>query len=82
MVIRDINQRTMSALKVFSAALRFLKDEAVASVNRHSSGYEFTASAFKWVLTVPAIWDNPARQFMREAAEQVTTANILLTLHL
>ena len=24
-----------------------------------------------WVLTVPAIWDEPAKQFMEEAAEKV-----------
>lgn len=23
-----------------------------------------------WVLTVPAIWDEPAKQFMEEAAEK------------
>ena len=26
-----------------------------------------------WVLTVPAIWDDAAKQFMREAAEKVNT---------
>ena len=25
----------------------------------------------EWVLTVPAIWDDPAKQFMRKAAEKV-----------
>lgn len=24
-----------------------------------------------WVLTVPAIWDDPSKQFMREAAAKV-----------
>lgn len=27
-----------------------------------------------WVLTVPAIWDKPAKQFMEEAAEKVSSA--------
>lgn len=27
-----------------------------------------------WVLTVPAIWDEPAKQFMEEAAEKVSSA--------
>lgn len=26
-----------------------------------------------WVLTVPAIWDEPAKQFMEEAAEIVSS---------
>ena len=25
----------------------------------------------EWVLTVPAIWDDPEKQFMRKAAEKV-----------
>lgn len=33
----------------------------------------------KWVLTVPAIWKQPAKQFMREAAYEVTfTFNIIV----
>lgn len=27
-----------------------------------------------WVLTVPAIWDEPAKQFMEEAAAKVSSA--------
>lgn len=30
--------------------------------------------AVRWVLTVPAIWKQPAKQFMREAAYLVRTA--------
>ena len=26
----------------------------------------------RWVLTVPAIWSDPSKQFMREAAKQVS----------
>lgn len=29
--------------------------------------------AVRWVLTVPAIWKQPAKQFMREAAYLVRT---------
>lgn len=31
---------------------------------------------FTWVLTVPAIWDEPAKQFMQEAAEKVSSVII------
>ena len=30
------------------------------------------ASSIRWVLTVPAIWDENAKQFMREAAYKVS----------
>ncbi|CAL1581374.1 unnamed protein product [Knipowitschia caucasica] len=70
LMIHDVNKRPMSALTVFSAALRFLKDDALNTINtiNKSNRTRFTAADFSWVLTVPAIWDNAARQFMRDAA--------------
>jgi hypothetical protein len=32
----------------------------------------------RWVLTVPAIWNDGAKQFMREAAEKVSLFCILV----
>lgn len=60
----------MTALKVFTAAIRFLKDDALETIAKNTEGKKFTASDFTWVLTVPAIWDHSAKQFMREAATQ------------
>uniref|UniRef100_A0A3B5QU71 Heat shock 70 kDa protein 12A-like n=2 Tax=Xiphophorus maculatus TaxID=8083 RepID=A0A3B5QU71_XIPMA len=60
----------MTALKVFSESLRFLKDDALKTINSKAPGQNFTPSDFTWVLTVPAIWDESAKQFMREAATQ------------
>lgn len=34
-------------------------------------GSDFENSDVRWVITVPAIWKQPAKQFMREAAYQV-----------
>lgn len=34
-------------------------------------GYEPDEKSIRWVLTVPAIWDENAKQFMREAAHKV-----------
>jgi hypothetical protein len=30
----------------------------------------------KWVLTVPAIWSDPAKEFMRKSAEKVPTQRV------
>lgn len=64
----------MSALKVFTEALRFLKDDALETINSILAGMftAFTASDFTWVLIVPAFWDFSAKYFMIEAATQVT----------
>lgn len=71
LLIKDVNKKPMRALKVFSEALRFLKEEALKTVNDETQNMANIILDFTWVLTVPAIWDIPARQFMREAAVQV-----------
>ncbi|XP_032424332.1 heat shock 70 kDa protein 12A-like isoform X4 [Xiphophorus hellerii] len=68
--IKEANDKEMTALKVFSESLRFLKDDALKTINSKVPGQNFIASDFTWVLTVPAIWDESAKQFMREAATQ------------
>ncbi|KAM9342349.1 heat shock 70 kDa protein 12A-like [Pholidichthys leucotaenia] len=67
--IEDANKKSMKALTVFAEALRFLKDDALETISA-KAGKEFIASDFTWVLTVPAIWDPSAKQFMRKAATQ------------
>lgn len=37
------------------------------------AGAEFDNADVRWVITVPAIWKMPAKQFMREAAYKVQT---------
>ncbi|XP_030622713.1 heat shock 70 kDa protein 12A-like [Chanos chanos] len=70
MTITAKNGKTMSAMKVFSESISFLKDHALKSVEKHTRGKKFIASDVTWVLTVPAIWSGGAKQFMREAAVQ------------
>uniref|UniRef100_A0A087X6R9 Heat shock protein family A (Hsp70) member 12A.2 n=1 Tax=Poecilia formosa TaxID=48698 RepID=A0A087X6R9_POEFO len=68
--IKAANQKEMEPMKVFSESLRFLKDDALKTINANKEGSPFTASDFTWVLTVPTIWEFSAKQFMREAAMQ------------
>ncbi|XP_017159142.1 heat shock 70 kDa protein 12A-like, partial [Poecilia reticulata] len=68
--INDASGKSMKALKVFSESLRFLKEDALRTISRNTEGKIFLAFDFTWVLTVPAIWDLSAKQFMREAAMQ------------
>ncbi|MFT7816376.1 heat shock 70 kDa protein 12A-like [Arapaima gigas] len=68
LMIPATNGKSMRAMKVFSESLRYLKDHALQSIREHTSGREFIASDVTWVLTVPAIWEPAAKQFMREAA--------------
>ncbi|XP_007544078.1 heat shock 70 kDa protein 12A-like [Poecilia formosa] len=68
--IKAANGKELTALKVFTEALRFLKDDALETINKSAAGKKFTACDFTWLLTVPAIWDHSAKQFMRKAAMQ------------
>lgn len=60
----------MTALKVFTESLKYLKEDALRTIST-TTKRELLPSDFTWVLTVPAIWDSSAKQFMREAAIQV-----------
>lgn len=70
--ITAANGKSMKALKVFTEALLYMKKDALETIQASTQGRKFIASDFTWVLTVPAIWDPSAKQFMREAATQVT----------
>lgn len=66
------NGAQMKAMTVFSESLRYLKDHALDRIEKHTAGKKFIASDVTWVLTVPAIWHAAAKQFMREAAIEVS----------
>ncbi|XP_071376346.1 heat shock 70 kDa protein 12A-like [Centroberyx affinis] len=68
--IAAINGKSMSALKVIAGTLRYLKEHALKTISDKTAGKKYIASDFTWVLTVPAIWDPSAKQFMREAATE------------
>ena len=59
----------MEAMKVFSAAIGYLRKHLQSTCEKQLTDIE--DSDIKWVLTVPAIWNDQSKQFMREAAEKV-----------
>ena len=68
-LIEDDKGKKMEAMKVFSAAIGYLKDHFLSTCENQLTDIE--DSDIIWVLTVPAIWSDPSKQFMREAAEKV-----------
>jgi hypothetical protein len=65
----DENKKALSALHVFSSAIKFLKDHLCNEISKKMT--EFEERDIFWVLTVPAIWTDAAKKFMREAALEV-----------
>ncbi|KAK3594170.1 hypothetical protein CHS0354_016901 [Potamilus streckersoni] len=65
--IKDETGRELCAKTVFSMAIKFLKDDLLNESSLRVAG-GIRANDIMWVLTVPAIWNDSAKQVMREAA--------------
>ena len=69
MEINDVRGRSLPAIYVFSAAIGALRQYLMNQVEKR--GLNLRPDEIKWVLTVPAMWTDMAKEFMRESAEQV-----------
>ncbi|XP_072310783.1 heat shock 70 kDa protein 12B isoform X2 [Eucyclogobius newberryi] len=65
--LEAVNGQKVRAIEVFAHALRFFREHALKEVMEQLS-LVMEAEEIRWVLTVPAVWRQPAKQFMREAA--------------
>lgn len=74
--IKAINGGELPAILIFSAALKYLTDKLVKFISNTMYFHEdaVDADSIQWVLTVPAIWKQGARHFMRKAAYKVMYA--------
>lgn len=59
----------MAVLIVFTESINYLKQSLLDDAKKQQTDIELTD--IKWILTVPAIWSDPAKAFMRTAAVQV-----------
>lgn len=64
--VEDINGVSMPAITIFTMAIKYLKEQLLQSLDL-SSGF-VKETDIQYILTVPAIWDEKARMFMKEAA--------------
>ena len=56
-------------MKVFSLSIEYLKEHCLKTIN--DKGFLPKPENIKFVLTVPAIWNDISKQFMRNAAIKV-----------
>lgn len=61
----------MRAMKIFSISIKYLKDSMLDTMNLRIAEGEILKKDIDFVLTVPAIWGDEAKRFMREAAIEV-----------
>lgn len=69
MDLEDIQGKPVSAVKVFSLSIKALMDHFMMSAEKQGTGLKI--QEIQWVLTIPAIWTDAAKQFMRACAEKV-----------
>lgn len=69
MVLEDITGKTVLAIDVFAHSIKALVNHLMDALNTRGIGVK--SSDIQWVLTVPAIWTDNAKQFMRKSAEKV-----------
>ncbi|KAK3600051.1 hypothetical protein CHS0354_012742 [Potamilus streckersoni] len=66
--LKDETHKKLSAMTVFSLAIRYLKDDLLKTSQERLTTQELRENEIWWVVTVPSIWTDAAKQFMREAA--------------
>lgn len=76
--LKDIKDKELLSLHVFSHSIEYLKKNCLEKFKKQD--YQECMDGILWVLTVPAIWDDAAKQFMREAAIEVKVMILCLFL--
>ncbi|XP_061165423.1 heat shock 70 kDa protein 12A-like isoform X2 [Saccostrea echinata] len=74
------NGKKMPAIKVFSASIKYLSEQLIKEIIKQVC--YTTEKDVKWVITVPAIWSQPAKSFIRKAAIMAGIESEMLTIAL
>ena len=72
MEIEDETGKKMLAIDVFGKSIKALVDHFMKMAESTGNNI-IEMTDIRWVLTVPAIWSDGAKQFMRKSAEMVQT---------
>lgn len=69
MILEDACGKSMYAVEVFAFSIKALKTHLEEHLERNN--IYTNPERTKWILTVPAIWSDAAKQFMRKSGEMV-----------
>lgn len=73
MEVEDVQGKKMLAKNVFTESIKAIKDKLLLKLNDVGKGA--TVDEIRWVLTVPAIWPDNSKLFMKTCAEEVNLYN-------
>jgi len=71
MKIQDEQGQHFEAVKVFAEAIRYMKRLLLKRLRDSHTG-TIIEEDIDWVLPIPAIWEDSAKEFMVVAAEKVS----------
>jgi hypothetical protein len=74
MVLKDKTGKTCSAVEVFTLSIKAFVDRLMKGLKRERTKHDEVL----WVLTVPSVWTDSAKQLIRESAEKVRFSNTYL----
>ncbi|XP_052078590.1 heat shock 70 kDa protein 12A-like isoform X2 [Mytilus californianus] len=80
--IRDISGKEMLAIEMFALVLGYLRNHLMQRLENRDTNVILEENMIQWVLTVPAIWSEKAKQFMRYAAAKggIPSKHLILAL--
>lgn len=76
-MLEDDQGGKLPAMKVISESIDYLRKHMKKELEK--TGQVIRPTEITWVLTVPAIWSDAAKQFMREAAVKVSLLSLLVS---
>ncbi|VDI59190.1 Hypothetical predicted protein [Mytilus galloprovincialis] len=68
LILEDVTGKSVSAINVFALSIKALVDHLLELLEKRGTG--MSRDDVRWVLTLPAIWTDSAKQFMRKAANK------------
>ncbi|XP_053376188.1 heat shock 70 kDa protein 12A-like [Mercenaria mercenaria] len=77
--LEDESGKKLPAMTVFSLSIDYLKKDVLDTLSKQVDT-SLEVHDIHWVLTVPAIWNDAAKQFMREAAQKAGILGKSLTI--
>ena len=72
LMIEDVAGREYSAKAIFTLSIKALADHFKSHLKRQTLPGSLNDEDIKWVLTVPAIWSDAAKKYMRKCASDVS----------